>query len=125
MNTSSPLRKRMALVATSIFLLLFPLLDNAEYIHLLTWMAFLVVGSACFRLVMLTGRFSLGQSFFLGIGGYTSGLLSVKAGFSPWLGLLLGGLAGAILALLLGKAILRAPGMYFAIISIALVLLTT
>jgi branched-chain amino acid transport system permease protein len=112
-----------ALALASVFLVLFPLSGDRVYMHLLIVVAYLSICVACFRMLMIVGRFSLGQSFFLGLGAYTSAILSTKVSLDPWLGLLLAGLAGAIVAIFLGMAILRVPGMYFAILTIALVVI--
>ena len=42
-----------------------------------------------------TGQLNLGHAAFYGIGAYTSALLAMKTGLSPWLGLPAGGLAAA------------------------------
>jgi len=111
------------LALASVSLALFPLSGDRVYMHLLIVAAYLSIAVGCFRMLMIIGRFSLGQSFFLGLGGYTSGILSAEVGIDPWLGLLLAGLTGAIVAILLGMAILRVPGMYFAILTVALVVI--
>src|SRR5512143_3241832 len=38
------------------------------------------------------GQLSIGHSIFTGIGAYTSTLLFVNLGLSPWVGMILGGL---------------------------------
>jgi branched-chain amino acid transport system permease protein len=58
---------------------------------------------------------SLAQAAFYGIGAYTLALLTAKAGFPFWFGLLLGGVAAALCAVLLGFPTLRLHGDYFLI----------
>jgi branched-chain amino acid transport system permease protein len=54
-----------------------------------------------------TGIFTLGHQGFFGIGAYFSALLAMKAGISPWFGLLIGGIIPAILGFLIGLPCLR------------------
>jgi branched-chain amino acid transport system permease protein len=65
-----------------------------------------------------TGQLNLGHAAFYGIGAYTSALLAMKAGLSPWLGLPAGGLMAACFGFLLGFPALRLSGPYLAITTI-------
>ena len=68
----------------------------------------------------LTGYVSFGHVVFFGTGAYASSLLIVKAGL-PWpLACLGGGVAGALLALVIGGPCLRLRGPYFAIAMLGL-----
>ena len=66
------------------------------------------------------GQFSLGHSAFFGVGAYTSTLLFLNLGLSPWIGMLAGGLLAALLALLVFTPCFRLKGFYFCLASIAL-----
>jgi len=70
-------------------------------------------------LILRIGGLSLGQAAFLGIGAYTSALLSKNLGLSPWLGLLLGGVAAGLVAFGIGLIFLRITGLSFAIVTFA------
>lgn len=65
------------------------------------------------------GQLSLGHAAFFGIGAYTSALLYVNSGITPWLGMLAGGLLAATIAVILGYACFRLRGDYFALATIA------
>jgi branched-chain amino acid transport system permease protein len=65
------------------------------------------------------GQVSFGHAAFYGIGAYTSTLLLMNAGLSPWLGMLAGGVAAMVFALLIGWPCFRLKGHYFAIATIA------
>lgn len=65
------------------------------------------------------GLFSFGHAAFFGVGAYTSILLFTRLGINPWLGMVIGGGAAAILALFLGFLFLRLKGIYFAIATLA------
>ncbi len=64
------------------------------------------------------GYISFGHVVFFGLGGYVGLYLMNTLGLSLWVALLAGGLAAALLAFLLGKAILRLRGAYFALATI-------
>jgi branched-chain amino acid transport system permease protein len=65
------------------------------------------------------GKFSLGHAAFFGVGAYTSGLLYVRLGVSPWLGLIAGIVLSVLLALFIGVVTLRLKGKFFALCTIA------
>ena len=65
-----------------------------------------------------TGYVSFGHIVFFGLGGYVGLFLMSTFDFSLWVALPAGGLAAALLAFLLGKAILRLRGAYFALSTI-------
>ena len=65
-----------------------------------------------------TGYVSFGHIVFYGFGGYTGIYLLTEKGWSLWTAILAGGIASGILACLLGSAILRLRGGYFALATI-------
>lgn len=65
-----------------------------------------------------TGYVSFGHVVFYGLGGYVGMYLIDRAKFPLPLAVLGGGVASALLAFLLGKAILRLRGAYFALVTI-------
>jgi branched-chain amino acid transport system permease protein len=70
---------------------------------------------AVLGLVLLTGiggLTSFGQAAFVGIGAYTSAYLTLNAGLSPWLTLLIGLGLTSVSALVLGWITLRMSGHY-------------
>jgi branched-chain amino acid transport system permease protein len=67
-----------------------------------------------------TGYVSFGHIVFYGFGGYVGIYLLTAQGFSLWISLLIGGLASGILAFVLGKAVLRLRGAYFALSTIGI-----
>ncbi|MBT3389478.1 MAG: branched-chain amino acid ABC transporter permease [Chloroflexi bacterium] len=67
-----------------------------------------------------TGYVSFGHIVFYGFGGYVGLYLVNGLGWSIWAGMLMGGIASAILAYVLGKAILRLRGAYFALATIGI-----
>ncbi len=66
------------------------------------------------------GQFSLGHSAFFGIGAYTSSLLLLQTGLTPWLGMLAGGALSTLFALVIGYLAIRLRGPFFTLATIAL-----
>ena len=67
-----------------------------------------------------TGYVSFGHIVFYGFGGYVGLYLLTEQEWSLWTALLAGGLASGLLAFLLGTAILRLRGAYFALATIGI-----
>lgn len=65
-----------------------------------------------------TGYVSFGHIVYFGLGGYVGLYVMNSLGASLWVAILGGGLAASLLAYLLGKAILRLRGAYFALATI-------
>lgn len=62
-----------------------------------------------------TGMTSLGQQAFIGVAGYSMAVMTTTYLASYWIGLLVGGAIGALLALILSVILFRMRGMYFAV----------
>ena len=67
------------------------------------------------------GQFSFGHAAFVGLGAYTSTVLSIKFGVNPWLGMLAGGLVSLVVGLAVGKVCFRYKlrGPFFALTTLA------
>jgi len=64
-------------------------------------------------------QLSLGHAAFFGLGAYTSTILQIDFGISPWLGMIAGCVVAAIASLPIGWLCFRLRGPYFAIATIA------
>ena len=62
-----------------------------------------------------TGLAALGHAAFFAMGAYTSSLLSLNYGISPWLGLFIGACFAALVGVVIGIPSLRLKGDYLAI----------
>lgn len=110
------------LFAISIILVLF-FKSNSYILHML-FLAFLYAGlSESWNLVGgYAGIISIGHSVFFGIGAYTSALLLVNFGISPWIGMIVGALLSLVFALSVGLILVwRLKHHFFALASVALV----
>lgn len=96
------------------------LVDDNYWIQVLIWILFFAYLSAAWNLIGgFAGQYSIGHAGLLGIGAYTSSLLSINAGLSPWLGMAVGGLVAAAVGGLIGYPCFRLRGAFFSLVSIA------
>lgn len=65
------------------------------------------------------GQVSLGHAAFYGLGAFTSGVLTVRLGVSPWLALIVGMLLCALIAFGTGYPIFSLRGPYLALATLA------
>jgi branched-chain amino acid transport system permease protein len=65
------------------------------------------------------GMLSLGHAAFFGIGAYTSTILYVQYGISPWIGMIAGAFLAGLFGLLIGAVTLRLHGPFFTLCTIA------
>ncbi len=100
--------------------LLVAVVQNAFVLHLLI-MVFtsIALGLAWNFIGGYGGQLSFGHAAFYGIGAYTSTLLFVNLGVSPWLGMIAGGFLAVVASLVLGIPCFRLRGTYFTLATIA------
>jgi len=107
----------MALIVLAILPLIPPF--NQEY--LVRWMIvglFMAAQTVAFNFT--NGYISIvnfGFAAFVGLGAYTSGILSTKLGISPWLTIFMGAIPPALVGFLTGILTLRLRGIYAAIMA--------
>jgi branched-chain amino acid transport system permease protein len=67
------------------------------------------------------GQLSAGHAAFVGVGAYTSAMLSMKLGLTPWIGMFAGGLLSAALGAFIGFLGFRfgLRGFYFVLLTVA------
>jgi branched-chain amino acid transport system permease protein len=116
-----------ALVAVAAALLLaYPFLsDDAYYQNMIILSLVFAVGASGLNIISgFAGYISLGQGAFIGLGGYTIGVLATRVdSVSPWLWVPVAGLLGGAVAVLLGLVSLRSRGPSFVIITVAFLFL--
>jgi branched-chain amino acid transport system permease protein len=93
-------------------------LSNRESVF--TILKAIALASSLNILLGYTGYVNFGSIVFYGFGGYVGLYFLNEQGWSLWLSLLVGGIAAGLLAFLLGKAILRLRGAYFALATIGI-----
>ena len=113
------LRKLQYSVVAIAFAAVLPLFASSEYFvgHVLTTMAIYALYASSWNLLAYSGQGSLGHAAFLGIGGFASALLSVRAGLPPIAGLLIGSLLSAGIGFLVGLACVRLKAWFLAMVT--------
>lgn len=86
---------------------------------------FAIIGMSLVVLTGWTGQVSLGQMAFAGIGAAVAGAATARLHWDLSIGLLLGALVGAGVALLIGLPALRRRGLTLAVTSLAFALMTS
>lgn len=96
------------------------IIRSATYLHILVLIYFYAYLTTSWNLVGgFAGVLPLGHATFVGIGAYTSTVLSLQYGISPWFGMLVGGVLATIVGVLIGLPTFKMRGAYFALATIA------
>jgi branched-chain amino acid transport system permease protein len=108
-------------LALILALVVLPFIPFFKEEHILRWM----IGAALIAAQAIAFDFTVGYinvvnfgfAAFLGLGAYTSALLAVRLGVSPWIGTFVGGVAAAIVGFLTGALTLRLRGIFAAVMA--------
>ncbi|HPA00183.1 branched-chain amino acid ABC transporter permease [Mesotoga prima] len=112
--------KSLVIIILLIAAALLPVVTEAYFISVaITILTFMTL-SISWDMMLRTGQLSFGTAGFFGLGGYTGIIAVADFGVDPLVGIILGGLLAGGVSLLLGMAILRLRGLYFAITTMAL-----
>ena len=87
--------------------------------EILVFLTINVLLVASYRLLTLTGEWSLGHVVIMGVGAYASALLTKRLGIYVPVSMILGAVSAATIALVLSVPLLRMKGFYFLIGSFA------
>lgn len=104
-----------------VLLLIIPFVPPFNQEYLLRWLIYAAFISAMSVGFDFTSGYinivNFGYAAIMGYGGYTSALLVLNLGLSPWIGILIGGLNAAILGMIIGMISLRLRGIFAACLS--------
>jgi branched-chain amino acid transport system permease protein len=93
---------------------------SATYLHILVLLYLYAYLTTSWNLVGgFAGVLPLGHAAFVGIGAYTSTVLSLQYGISPWIGMIIGGILATIVGVIIGLPTFKMRGAYFALATIA------
>lgn len=103
-----------------------PLVTDSRFVLNLFVLIFIfsVTGHAWNIVGGYAGQLSLGHAIMWGVGAYTTMLCYLWFGISPYVGVFVGGLAGAAVGGFLGLVTFRLGGHYFAMATLAAALIT-
>jgi branched-chain amino acid transport system permease protein len=98
-----------------------PLVTGESFLlYIATLVGIYAIGAMGIHLIFRVGQFSLGQAAFMGIGGYTSALLTTNLDMSWWGALVIGAAASALVGAVVGPIVLRLTGVYFVLFTFTL-----
>lgn len=96
-------------------------ITNSYYLSVLSFAATRFMAAAGISLLLgQAGQISLGQSAFVAIGAYGSGILTTKLGFDPWAAMLVSATLAAAIAGLVGIPTLKLKGYYLAMATLGI-----
>ena len=108
-------------LATVVILLLLPFIPPFNQEHLLRWLiGAALIAAQAIAFDFTTGYISVvnfGFAAFLGTGAYTSALLAINLGLTPWLGIFAGAAVAGFLGFITGFLTLRLRGIFVALMS--------
>jgi branched-chain amino acid transport system permease protein len=102
-------------------LLLLPVVYGDAYVmRIITMTCIFAIFAASWDLLAgYTGQVNFGHALFFGAGAYTSALLSLKLGVSPWLTVWAGAAVALLFGFLVGYLCLRLRGSYLSLATLA------
>ena len=119
-------KTKILAVAVALLALAYIVPHSGSFVVLLATraMAFAILAMSVDLLLGFTGLSSMGQAAYFGVGAYLTAVLATKfqfgLGWDFWIVVVLGMLIGAALAALFGLFAIRASGVYFLMITLAL-----
>ena len=121
-HSSNKMKSILVFLPLMLFLFFLPQLVSSYLLHVAILVLFFgFLGSGWNIIGGYGGQFSFGHCAFFGVGAYASSLLYIKAGISPWIGMLAGGVLGAGLGGFIGYLTFRykLKGAFFALATFA------
>jgi branched-chain amino acid transport system permease protein len=114
------LRLWVLLSLSAVYLVLIPFFcyDSFYLLSVITTCSMLSAVSMGVWVTFSLGLINIGQAAFCTIGAYTTAILATKIDLSFWLCLPISGLMAALIGVLIGSAILRLKGIYFAMVTL-------
>jgi len=105
-----------------VVLLVWPLLYQSGYAMriMTTGGLYTIITVAVVIILGQAGQLSFGHSAFYGMGAYTAAILTMKAGFPTLAALVIGALVAGVIALIVGRPVLKLRYFYLALATIGL-----
>jgi branched-chain amino acid transport system permease protein len=114
-------RRRVALLALLLVAVVLPFIPpftGEDYRRWLVGAAFMAAQAVAFDFTAgYINIVNFGFAAFVGLGGYTSGLLAVELGVPPVIGMVVGAMVSGVVGLLTGALTLRLRGIYAAVMA--------
>ena len=113
------------IVVAVVFIALYPVFSNDLYYQnmIILSLVFAIGATGLNIITGYAGYVSLGQGAFLGLGAYTTAILTTRVGGDPFVWVPVAGLLTGVVAAFLGVVAMRARGHSFVILTIAFLFL--
>ena len=110
-----------AVAALAVVVLILPLVVKSSFAIdiFIRILLFSFIGVAWNLMGGYAKQLSLGHAAYFGLGAYTSTILQIDFGISPWIGMIAGGVVAMLASLPIGWLCFRLRGPYFTIATIA------
>lgn len=116
------MKKYLPLIILSLAVIVFPLIADGYILSIgVSVMIAALLGQSWNLMSGYAGQFSFGHAAFFGLGAYTSAILYMDFGITPWIGMFAGMLVAAVVGLAIGYLSFRyrLKGDYFALATLA------
>lgn len=90
---------------------------NLYILTILILMVIFIIYASSWNFLTYTGQGSLGHAAFFGLGGYASALVATASGISPYITMLIGGGAAALVGLFIGAICVRLKEWFLAMVT--------
>lgn len=118
-DTSAKLARLIGFVLLAVVLIFLPYLLSFSQQEILVFLVINVLLVSSYRLLTLTGEWSLAHVVMMGVGAYASGLVAKELGVPVPIAMIIGAAAAGFIAFLLSFPLFRMKGFYFLIASFA------
>ena len=92
-------------------------IESQYYLHILILSVINIILTSSVRAIAVTGQVSMGHAGFKCIGAYTSAILTMKLGLSPYFAIFAGGFAALVVAGIIAYPITRVKTVYFSMLT--------
>lgn len=114
--------ERVSLIVLLAAAVLFPFFSNRYMMSIgISMLIMALLGQSWNIMSGYAGQFSFGHAAFFGVGAYTSSILYIDFGISPWIGMFAGMTAAVLVGILIGFLSFRyqLKGDFFALVTLA------
>lgn len=118
LSTSESGRERFVGLLLFLALALVPIALTTPQLRILIGVVYLMIFGMTWDVASgYTGQLNFGHAFFIAVGGYTTAILNVTHGFSPFISITAAIFVSAIAGLIIGIPALRIRGVYLALVT--------
>jgi len=107
----------LLVVALAVVAVLPIVFSGSFFIYVLTLIVIFALYASSWNLLAYSGQGSLGHAVFLGLGGFTSALVTINLGVPPVISLFVGGALSAGIGLLIGLTCVRLKAWFLAMVT--------